>query len=483
MMKLHNGYIIFFVVALILVAPACSVKDDSPDPSGEFAIDVGNSEIPYLVINTSGRQILYEPRIPATLKIYERQALVQEQTIGIEYRGKTSYRLSDKKGFNIESIDATGEGMDVSFFGMPEEEDWRLVGHVVNLKEKYAWDQSLMYNHVGYELSRNIGKYASRTKFVEVELNGEYLGVYIFMEKLKRSDERINIRSLNATSTNLTGGYILTIDKSSPGDAAIGKPLAYFDNNWEDDARYTAAISFRSSFDIFGRPLGSAPFGPPYHAQMYLETYFMYEYPKAENITEAQKKYIADYITAFEASLLENDLNSANPAYLNFIGLDSFVDYFIITELCRNVDAYRLSTYLQKDRSGKLEMGPVWDMNIAFDEGGRIPMNKWVAQYNEVVSNDAWMVPFWWTRLLQSERFKSAVKVRWQALRGGALSDGQLTGLVDASAKHLKDNGAVQRNYAKWDKGIGINYDASIVRLKQFLTDRATWMDQTIGGW
>jgi hypothetical protein len=67
---------------------------------------------------------------------------VQTQTIDLEYRGKTSFRLSDKKGFNIETIDASGEGMDVSFFDMPEEEDWRLIGHVVNKSENYIWDRS-----------------------------------------------------------------------------------------------------------------------------------------------------------------------------------------------------------------------------------------------------------------------------------------------------------------------------------------------------
>jgi hypothetical protein len=80
------------------------------------------------------------------MKIYEKKKLVQTQRIDIEFRGKTSFRLSDKKGFNFETIDATGEGMDVSFFGMPAEEDWRLIGHVVNVPERYIWDRSLMYN-------------------------------------------------------------------------------------------------------------------------------------------------------------------------------------------------------------------------------------------------------------------------------------------------------------------------------------------------
>lgn len=468
-----------------LVTTGCQEKVE-PDlqPIGDdgqvFAMDVGDSEIPYLVINTNGAEIPFEPRIPATMKVYEGKKLTQVQRIGIEFRGKTSFRLSHKKGFNIEAIDDTGNSVDVSFFGMPEEEDWRIVGHVVNLDEKYIWDKTLMYNDLGYELSRSIGKYASRTQFVEVEVNGEYLGVYSFMEKLKRDTHRINIKSLNAGSTNLTGGYILTIDKTSVGDDGIGKPLSYFYSNWDDDARYTAQNSFRSSYDIFGKQIDFDPYGPPYHSNMHLETYFLYEYPKERNITAAQKDYIAQYIHDFETALLKDDFSKGERSYAEYVGLESFVDYFIINELCRNVDAYRISTFLQKDRNGKLEMGPVWDMNIGFDQGDRIPMNWGVVQYNSLVSNDPWMIPFWWQRFFEDQVFRNMIKERWSSYRNGPLSNAALIQMVDRKADYLKKNGAVQRNYDKWDQGIGVNYEEAITNLKNFLTQRAAWMDGEI---
>jgi hypothetical protein len=158
----------------------------------------------------------------------------------------------------------------------------------------------------------------------------------------------------------------------------------------------------------------------------------------------------------------------------------SFVDYFLINELCRNVDAYRISTYLQKDRDGKLKMGPVWDMNIGFDEGGRVPMNDWVINYNKFVNNDAWMLPFWWNRLMEDPTFRQAVKQRWTSIRGDQWTDAKIQKIVDDNVQYLKDNGAVQRNYTKWDKNIGVNYDQSINSLKNFLKERAAWMDKEI---
>lgn len=455
---------------------ACFTSCQEKENLGPFAVNTGNSTIPYVIVDTHNAQIQFEPKIPATLKVYNQKELVQEAHIGIEYRGKTSYRLSNKKGFNIETIDG-----DVSFFGFPEEEDFRLVGHIVNLKDKYIFDHTLMYNYIGYEIARSIGRYASRCQFIELQVNNEYLGVYVFMEKLKRDNHRINIKSLNASSSNITGGYILTIDKVSVGDEGIGKPLSYFDNNWEDDARYTVSNSFRSRYNIFGTELGFAPYGPPYHMQQYLETYFLYEYPKAQEITTAQKDYIADYIDDFETALLTDDFNTDVRTYTNFIDLSSFVDYFIINELCRNVDAYRLSTYLVKDRDEKLAMGPVWDMDIGFDFGDRIPIDDWVINYNNHVSNDPWMMPFWWPRLMQDPQFKASVKARWVTLRADKLSDSKLMQLVDATAQLLKENGAVKRNYTRWDQGIGVNYDNAVNELKLFLQQRAAWMNTTIG--
>jgi len=236
---------------------SCKEPFEVPVSKGDdgqvFAIDTKESVIPYLVVYTGGEEMQYEPGVLATMKIYQSKKLVQEQKIDIEFRGKTSFRLSDKKGFNLETVDAPGKGVDVSLLGMPAEEDWRLIGHVVNFKDKYIWDKTMIYNAFAYEISRKIGKYASRGKFVELEVNGEYLGVYYFCEKLKRDFNRIDIKSLNASSTNLTGGYILKIDKSDAGPEHSGKPLSYFMNNWDDDARYTSSNSFRSMFDIFGK--------------------------------------------------------------------------------------------------------------------------------------------------------------------------------------------------------------------------------------
>ena len=485
-MRTHLAF--FSAVISLSVLVACKTdKREEPNPETPdeviFAVETGESQLPYLIIDTKEVAIKNEPKIPADLKIYVEKVAVKSTHIGIEYRGSTSFRLSDKKSYGIEVWAEDGSDADASFFGFPEEEDWILMGHVVNEEQGYIFDRTLMYHQFGYQLFEAMGRYASRTEFVELQIDDDYKGVYVFMEKLKRDKNRIDIKKLgpeDVLADDISGGYILKIDKTAGGDLNINQPLEYFENNWEDDARYTEDISFRSDYDITGQPIEFAPYGAPYHADMYLETYFLYEYPKATEITAAQKNYIQAYIRDFETALLTDDFSTEVRTYTDFVDLSSFVDFFLINEVVRNVDAYRLSTYLHKDRGGKLNMGPVWDLNIGYDNGGRVPIDGWVMNYNQYVGSDAWMVPFWWPRLMEDPTFRAAVKVRWHSLRGGIMSTASLKGMVDATAGYLIENGAISRNYDRWGKAIGVDYDASILSLKAYLEERTRWMDGQI---
>ena len=479
------------LLAFVLLFTFLSCEKDSPEPgtgnpvnNTPFDVEIGNSSIPYIIIDTEGAAIQNEPKIPAGFKIFINKEEVMSGNLGIEYRGSTSFRISDKKSFGLETWDADGNDIDLSFFGFPEEEDWILTGHVVNLDGSFIFDRTLMYHYFGYHLFQNMGNYASRSKFVELQINDDYQGVYVFMEKLKRDKNRIDISSLDPSDndpSSITGGYVLKIDKTTGGDLALTQPLEYFENNWDDDARYTEDISFRSKYDINGDSIEFDPYGSPYHPNQYLETYFLYEYPKAEEISSAQKNYIQDYIHQFETALLRDDFSTSLRTYLNYIDLNSFVDFFLINEICRNVDGYRLSTYMYKDRGGKLKMGPIWDLNIGYDTGGRIPWDDWVINYNQHVDTDPWMMPFWWPRLLEDPIFRQAVKNRWTELQAGKLSTFELLNLVDETANHLQDNGAIERNYTKWDIGSPVNYSEAIESLKNYLEVRSQWMDNEIG--
>ena len=467
------------ILALLVTIAACNKdNDDMTDVPRQPNLETA---LPLFQITTEV-QIENEPKVPAKLEIFENGALTFEHTIGIEYRGSTSYRLSDKKSYGIETWDESGGDVSVGILGLPEEEDWILMGHVFRSSNNTIFDPTLMRHYIGYELFRSMGNYASRAKFVELFINDEYLGVYVFMEKLKRANDRIDISRLDPTendSVNITGGYILKIDKTAGGDVAPNQPLSYYENNWEDDAKYNADISFRSVYGTDGSILDFEPFRPPYHDLQYIETYFLYEYPKSTEISVEQRDYIQNYIYEFETALLADDFNSDLRTYTDYIDINSFIDYFILNELVRNIDGYRLSTYLFKDLNGKLNLGPVWDLNIGYSDDGRLPINDWIINYNNYVPQDPWLIPFWWDRFLADPVFVEALKARWTSLRGNELATGTVTGLVRTTADYLVETGAMERNYEKWS-GISISYQAEIDIMINFLDERLSWMDNEI---
>ena len=473
-------YLCISVCSLILMS--CNKNDDTAPkgPIDSSGPDI-ETELPLFQI-TVDVQIENEPKVPASLEIYEDGELTFEHNIGIEYRGSTSYRLSDKKSFGIETWNEAGEDVSVSILGFPEEEDWILMGHVFRAGSNLIFDPSLIRHYIGYELFRSMGRYTSRAKFVELTINDEYMGVYVFMEKLKRDNERIDISRLGPDENdeeNISGGYILKIDKTAGGDVAPGQPLEYYENNWDDDARYNEDISFRSIYATDQSVLDFEAFRDPYHPLQYLETYFLYEYPKAEDISIEQKAYIQNYVQEFETALLTDDFSQETRTYTDYIDINSFVDYFILNELVRNIDGYRLSTYLHKDLGGKLMLGPVWDLNIGYEDQDRLPLDDWIINYNDYVPQDPWLIPFWWDRFLEDPQFVAVLKERWTSFRSSALTTSNVTGLVQTTADYLIQTGAVDRNYDRWS-GITVSYQVEIDEMIGFLEQRLSWMDSEI---
>ena len=312
---IKNFKLKFFLILLIL---SCSKKEFDSSSSESFSINQIGSDLPYIKITTQNI-IQNEPKVGAKMEIFEKGEKTFSSPIGIEYRGASSFRMSNKKSYGIETWDESGNDVNQEILGFPEEEDWILTGHVFRSPE-IIFDPSLMRHYIGYELYRMMGNYASRSKFVELEIgnnsgDNNYQGVYVFMEKLKRDSNRIDIAKLKSDendSESITGGYILKIDKTSGSDVALeNQPLQYYEDNWQDDASYNESISFRSKYDVNGNNIESLdPFGPPYHQFQYLETYFLYEYPKADEISLDQKLYIQNYINAFEKSLADENFNS-----------------------------------------------------------------------------------------------------------------------------------------------------------------------------
>ncbi|MEC8391555.1 MAG: CotH kinase family protein, partial [Actinomycetota bacterium] len=197
------------VVLLIIGAVACGESTQVDIPSskaasstGETAQDVteplhttnqfddwGDSFLPiaqvsiYLDGEVNPDEFPYQREwMPASIMVISDGEITHQGRVGIHVRGNTS-RDFDKKSYAFETWNEDDEDLDVALLGLPAEEDWVLQGPFS--------DKTLIRNHLIYQLSRDIGRYAARTRFVELEINGDYRGVYVLMEKIKRDDVRV----------------------------------------------------------------------------------------------------------------------------------------------------------------------------------------------------------------------------------------------------------------------------------------------------
>lgn len=471
--EMKSKYLSFLAVIFAL-GLSCS-KDDGPEIPEITTNDRGpeGSTLPYFVISSGANEIVDEPKVPGSMAVFVEQQQVFTSPIGVELRGSTSRRLFPKQSYSVETWDENGQDRSVTILDYALEEDWVLQG-------PYS-DKTLLRNVLIYDLSNDIGRYAVKTDFVELNLNEDYKGVYVFSEKIKRDRTRVNLLSLEPNQTDsevISGGYILKIDKTS-GDT---------DNpDWPGDSDYSEALGFRSDYAPDGNRLDYEPYGEKRGE----ETYFLYEYPDATRINSAQKSYIQNYISELEEALLSEDYSGPRE-YEEYIDVQSFVDFFILNELAANPDSYRLSTYMHKDRNGKLKMGPIWDFNLGFGNDGRSQTDSWIYQYNETNPGDLWLIHFWWDRLMADPQFRSAIKARWNDLKGAELSLATINAKINTWTDLLEQNGALDRNYTRWDvmgeplpfnSFVGDSYEDEIAYVKRWIADRIVWMDGQIQGW
>ena len=424
-----------------------------------------DSNLPIVVVNTQSA-IPNEPKVPATMGIISNPPGVRNDftdpftdydgRIGIELRGNSSL-VFPKKGYGFELWDANDNDTSVALVGMPAESDWVLSAN-------YS-DKSLLNNPLTFHLARRMGHWAPRTQHVELVMDGQYIGVYILTEKIKRDGDRVDIAKLDPddlAGDSLTGGYIVKID-------------------WQQGNN---SLSWNSPY-------------PPPNASGNEVIEFIYDYPSLPE--PQQQAYIEAYIDSFETALIGPQFTHPQLGYAQYIDQRSFIDFMIVNEFGRNVDGYRLSTFLHKDKDskgGKLAMGPLWDFDLAWHNADYCYGSEytgWAYDFNYDCPGGK-MVPFWWWRLQEDTTFTDSLRCRWEELRNGPLHTDSLLAWCDTMATYLGES--QQRNFQVWpilgtyvwpNPGpLPTDYAGEIQELKDWLVLRSAWLDfnwpQNVGG-
>ncbi len=376
----------------------------------------------------------------------------------------SSTLYSPKGSWAFEAWDEFFDDKHVPLLGMPPESDW--VMYAPN-----EFDLALIHNPLAYQLSRDIGRQAPRTRFVEVLLkddrgqagpinlpnfsaSSDYNGIYVFTESIKIGKDRVNIDRLqddDAKGPAVTGGYLWKIDRPAAGERGFvgaGRTIRYVD------------------------PDERAMLSPA---------------------RKGQRKYLEEYFRDFGMALKGADFRDAERGYRMYIDMDSWIDHHILNVVMFNVDALHFSAYFYKPRSGRITMGPLWDMDRAMGSTDGRDFNP--TKFGRISSD--WSADFfkdaWWRRLFTDPDFWQAWIDRYQELREGPLRTEHIMEVAERMFDELREaeprertrwrryprSGVQSQNGYTFDFGRR-EYDSELRFKRQWFSDRLSFIDTNL---
>lgn len=417
------------------------------------------SSLPVLVLNNRGGGEIPNDNIArsARLQVYDRGGSgysslavgsppVLAMNVGVKLRGSSSSGFA-KKSYGMEFLNEGNVETEAPLLGMPAGSDWALISC-------HTFDRAFMRNAWVYEASRRAGRWAPRTRLVEVYFNqdgdtleyADYRGVYVLCESIRRGEDRVDVAGLelsDTTAPGVTGGYIFKVDRKDSDE-----------------------FSWRTTRSL---PLaGTGGDGLVIHR------------PKLPDLASHQSSYLVDHFQQFEDTLFTEAAGGfATRNYRNFIDSTSWVDHNIFCALAKNVDALRLSAYFHKDRGGPMVAGPLWD----FDRSANSTDSRddLTGTWNGIPDSTNYFTFGWWDPLFQDPEFRQLYVDRWHALRQGPLATAQFHGVLDGFLSEFRSSDAdhpARRDYARWyGSPTANNIDTETGNLKTWLATRATWID------
>lgn len=342
--------------------------------------------------------------------------------VGVEIRGNSSPAFP-KKSYAIE-LDSPGDGdREAPLLGMPEDGDWVL-------HAPYT-DKTLMRNALAYATSRAIGRFAPRTRFVELYLNERYRGVYVLIEQPELEDERVQ------------------------GDALV---------------EFTSLLQAGGEGEAFTTPVRERP--------------VVWQDPKREDLEDEEAAAIEDLVGRAERALYSPAVGPPGEDWRQYLDEDAAVDAVLLDELFKNQGGFESSTYLARRDDGRLHLGPVWDFDVGMGNSNLEPskgVTGWVLERRD-----------WAERLYRDPAFARAVAQRWRELRGERLRE-RLLETIGRNRALLRDE--ADRNFRRWpilgryvwpnprDPRTGEvrqTYNAEIEHLRSWIVRRVAWIDANV---
>ena len=368
--------------------------------------------------------------------------------IMIRGQGNSSLGTS-KKSYKFSITDKT------QILDMAPSQDWTLLANFT--------DKSLMRNYIAYELYRDMGAvFSPKLRYVDLVINGEYLGTYNIGERVKIDKGRLDLPKIK-------GSESVKIDKWGIEEKVPASTLEELNGSYV--LRLDSTDKYSTNDIIFETKKIKWSAGH----------FFSIKQPGEKNMSEEAYNYISDYVNQTENALFSEDFKDPAVGYRAYIDPSTFIDWYIVNELFKQVDAnFHTNVYFYKPRGGKLCMGPIWNFDLGAGN----------ADYSGCDDPEGWYVrnASWFTRLFEDEKFANEFKERWNYVKSNCFDS--LFKRIDSTAALLERSQTM--NFGKWQiLGVYVwpnagdvtsrkTYQSEIDYLKEWLTSRIEWMDAEI---
>ena len=392
------------------------------------------TDLPTIYINTFDGWGIYSKDTYKYCQLHyvdEKGQVTAYDSVSIRGRGNSTWNMA-KKPYKIKFNNKE------KFLGKgyAKAKKWTLLAN--------AGDKTMMRNAVTSAMGAFTSlKFNPAAKFVDMVLNGQYVGTYQISDQVDVRPHRVNITEqpypIN-DSTNITGGYLLEVDGFKDGNSF-----------------------YTSSF--------SAP--------------VRIHYPEDDEIDKKQTTYIRNYVNQFEKALISSNFTDSELGYRAYVDTTSLIDWYICTEVSANIDGF-FSTYFYKEQDNpRMFWGPLWDYDIAYNNDTRVTTEKKLSSSVHSLMVDiayngsrAWVLRMW-----KDPWFQKAVYQRYQELLNKGLVD-YMQAKVDSLNTLLQQS--QELNYELW----GINrkmyhemvlyssYDNYVADLKAFITEHCDYLLQ-----
>lgn len=335
-----------------------------------------------------------------------------EQTLSIKGRGNYSWSFAQKP-YTIK-LDEPAD-----FLGMGAAKKWVLI--------TVSSDKSMMHNFLTQKLAASMGLYGTvENEYVDVVVNGKYSGTYVLTESIQIHEERLDI----------------------PEESGI---------------LFEVQMQYRHSC-VLCAVMYENPYAWDRSIHLEVKEYKGQEVDELDSATmNSAQSEIDSFFDRVEKAMKSGDYRRLE----SVIDVDSFVNWYLLNEFCRNYDSSFVSSVYCYINDGKLYMGPCWDYDTCYG-----------IQFPETDGSFILGEAAWYQWLFEySPEFVDKVVERWTELReeGGILD--QFIASIDTTVEYISMSEKMQHSLYPNSELTNIPFDDAVEYFKDWIDWRLIWMD------